>query len=129
LALLLLFWQWRAMPAVIWHVEEPEIAMLIATLSFVAWVVVVISAFLIAQSEPVGRYRVANGRADLQMPTIAPFHHRLLRRPIYPAIIVAFWAAPTMSVGHLLLAAAATAYILFAIMLEGRNLIGAIGNE
>lgn len=128
LALLLLFWQWRAMPAVIWHVEEPEIAMLVATLSFVAWVVVVISAFLIAQSEPVGLHRVANSRSGQQMPAIAPFHHRLLRRPIYPAIIVGFWAAPTMSLGHLLLAVAAAAYILLAIMLEGRNLIGAIGN-
>jgi protein-S-isoprenylcysteine O-methyltransferase Ste14 len=129
LALLLLFWQWRAMPAVIWHIEEPEMAMLVATLSFVAWVTVVVSAFLIDPSEPVRPYRVANSRAGRQMPAVAPFHHRLLRRPIYPGIILAFWAAPTMSVGHLLLAAAATAYILLAIVLKERNLVGAFGHE
>lgn len=129
LALLLLFWQWRAIPAVIWHIEEPEIAMLIATLSFVAWVVVVMSAFLIDQSEPVGRYRAANGRAGRQRRAVAPFHHRLLRRPIYPGIVIALWAAPTMSVGHLLLAVAATAYIVLAIILKERNLIGAFGDE
>ena len=129
LALLLLFWQWRAIPAVVWHTEEPEMAMLIATLSFVAWVMVIMSAFLIDQSEPVGLYRVADSRTGRQMPAVAPFHHRLLRRPIYPGIIIAFWAAPTMSVGHLLLAVVTTAYILLAIVMEGRNLIGAPGDE
>jgi protein-S-isoprenylcysteine O-methyltransferase Ste14 len=38
LTLLLLFWQWRPIPAIIWDVQEPEMAMLIATVSFVGWV-------------------------------------------------------------------------------------------
>lgn len=112
LATLLLFWQWRPMPAVIWQVEEPEMAMLIATLSFVAWVVVFTGAFLIGRSEPVGVYRVASSNAGRQMEPVAPIHHRLLRQPIYPGIIVALWAAPTMSAGHVLLAVAATSYVL-----------------
>lgn len=117
LTLLLLFWQWRPMPAVIWHIEEPEVAMLIATLSFVGWVIVFTGAFLIDRSEPGGVYRAANSNAGRQT-TAAPFHHRLQRRPIYPGIIMALWAAPTMSAGHLLLAAAATFYVLIALMLE-----------
>jgi hypothetical protein len=59
------------------------------------------------------------------MEAVPPVHHRLLRQPIYPGIIVALWATPTMSAGHLLLAAAATSYVLIALMLEERNRIGA----
>lgn len=46
LTLLLLFWQWRPMPDVIWHVQEPEIAMIIATISFIGWVSVVTRTLL-----------------------------------------------------------------------------------
>jgi methanethiol S-methyltransferase len=124
LLLLLLFWQWRPMPAIIWHIQEPEIAMLIATLSFVAWVIVVTSALLLDQSEPAGRHQVINSRTGRPISAVAPCHLRLMRKPIYPGIIVALWAAPTMSVGHLLLAAAATAYIFIGVMLEKRSCIG-----
>lgn len=129
LAMLLLFWQWRPIPAVVWRIEEPEMAMLIATLSFVAWVVVFTGAFLIDRPEPVGVYRVANSNAGRQMEAVAPVHHRLLRQPIYPGIIVALWATPTMSAGHLLLAVAATSYVLIALMLKERSRIGAFGDE
>src|SRR5204863_979426 len=54
LTLLLLFWQWRPMPAVIWNVQEPEMAMVIATLSFIGWVIVFTSTFLINHFELFG---------------------------------------------------------------------------
>ena len=132
LALLLLFWQWRPMPAVIWHIQEPEMAMLIATLSFVGWVIVFTSAFLVDQSELFELHHVANRRVGRPLPAVAfraPVLSGFLRQPIYPGIVIAVWAAPTMSVGHLLLAAAATAYIVIGIMLEDRDLIGAFGDE
>ena len=129
--LLLLFWQWRPMPALIWHTEEPEMAMLIATLSFVAWVIVFTRAFLVDPSELFELQRVTKNRTSRQMPVAAfraAVQHRFFRQPIYPAIIIALWATPTMSVGHLLLAASATVYIFIGIMLEERDPIGASGN-
>lgn len=131
LTLILLFWQWRPMPAVIWHVQEPELAMLIATLSFVAWVVVFTSALLIDPSELFERRPVAENRAGRLLPEAAfraPIYRRFLHQPIYPAIVVALWAAPTMSIGHLLLAAAATGYIFIGIIREARDVIGAPGD-
>lgn len=119
LSLLLLFWQWRPMPAVIWHIHDPEWAMVIATLSFVAWVVVFTSAVLINQSELFELDHVPSHRADRRMPAAdfrAPGHYPRFRQPIYPGILIAFWAAPMMSVGHLLLATAATVYVLIAII-------------
>jgi protein-S-isoprenylcysteine O-methyltransferase Ste14 len=127
LMLALLFWQWRPMPAVIWHIQEPELAMLIATLSFVAWVVVFTGAFLIDPSELFERQQVVKNHKNYlgrPMPEVAfraPVYHRFLHQPIYPASIIALWASPTMSVGHLLLATAASAYIFICIMLEQRD--------
>ena len=40
LALMLLFWQWRPMPAVVWQIDNPQIAMAVIGLSFVGWLIV-----------------------------------------------------------------------------------------
>jgi methanethiol S-methyltransferase len=132
LTLLLLFWQWRSMPAVIWPVQEPEIAMVIATLSFIGWVIVFTSTFLISHFELFGLHQVANNLVGREVPAPifrAPFFHRLVRRPIYLGLIIAFWATPTMSAGHLLFASVATAYIFVSVMLEERGLVGVFGGE
>jgi protein-S-isoprenylcysteine O-methyltransferase Ste14 len=132
LALLLLFWQWRPMPAVVWHIAEPEIAAAISGLSLVGWVIVFTSTFLINHFELFGLHQVANNLAGREMPPPVfrtPFLYNFVRHPIYLGFIIAFWAAPTMSAGHLLFAAVTTAYIFVGIMLEERDLIGMFGEE
>jgi protein-S-isoprenylcysteine O-methyltransferase Ste14 len=121
LALLLLFWQWRPMPAVIWNVQEAEAAMMIATLSFIGWVIVFTRTFMINHFELFGLQQVTSGLTGREMPAPVlrtPFFYRLVRHPLYLGFIIAFWAAPVMTVGHLLFAAATTAYIFIGIMLE-----------
>ena len=132
LTLLLLFWQWRPMPTTVWRIEEPEMAATIATLSFGGWVLVFTSSFLINHFELFGLHQVANNLTGRQMPSPTfrtPFLYNFIRHPIYLGFIIAFWAAPTMSVGHLLFAAVTTAYIFVGILLEERDLIDMFGDE
>lgn len=132
LTLLLLFWQWRPIPAVVWHVEEPEIAMVIATASFVGWVIVFLSTFMINHFELFGLHQVANNFAGHEMPAPVfrtPYLYGFVRHPIYLGFIIAFWATPTMSAGHLLFAGVTTAYIFIGILLEERDLVAMFGDE
>jgi protein-S-isoprenylcysteine O-methyltransferase Ste14 len=132
LALILLFWQWRPMPAVVWQIDNPQLAMAVLVLSFVGWLTVLTSTFLVNHFELFGLHQVANNLAGRDMPQPrfrTPLFYKFVRHPIYLGFIIAFWAAPTMTEGHLLFAAVTTAYILVGIMLEERDLIDVFGDE
>jgi methanethiol S-methyltransferase len=132
LALTLLLWQWRPIPAVIWSIEDPAIAMAVTGLSFVGWLILLTSTFLINHFELFGLHQVANNLTGRKMPTPqfrTPLFYKIVRHPLYLGFLIAFWAAPTMTVGHLLFAVACTAYIFIGILLEERDLIDLFGDE
>jgi protein-S-isoprenylcysteine O-methyltransferase Ste14 len=132
LALILLLWQWRPMPAVVWQIADPTVAMSIMGLSFVGWLLVLTSTFMINHFELFGLHQVVNNLVGRQMPAVrfkTPVLYKLVRHPIYLGFIIAFWAAPTMTVGHLLFAAVTTAYIFVGIWLEERDLTELFGDE
>ena len=132
LALMLLFWQWRPMPAVVWQIAEPQVAVAVTGLSLFGWLIVFTSTFLINHFELFGLQQVANNLAGRSTPAPrfrTPLYYRFVRHPIYLGFIIAFWAAPTMTAGHLLFAAVTTAYIIVGILLEERDLIDLFGDE
>jgi methanethiol S-methyltransferase len=132
LALVLLFWQWRPMPAVIWQVTDPNIASAILGVSLVGWVLVFASTFLINHFELFGLHQVANNLVGRDMPAVrfmTPLLYKLVRHPLYLGFIIAFWVAPVMTAGHLLFAAVTTAHIFVGIFLEERDLIDMFGDE
>ena len=132
LVLVLLFWQWRPLPAVVWHIENPQVAMAVTGLSFIGWLTVLTSTFLINHFELFGLHQVANNLAGKPMPVPrfrTPLYYKFVRHPIYLGFIIAFWAAPTMTVGHLLFAGVTTAYIFVGIFLEERDLIDLFGDD
>jgi methanethiol S-methyltransferase len=132
LALILLYWQWRTIPAVVWHVENPLLARAVMAFSFIGWAIALTSTFLISHFELFGLHQVANDLAGRPMPEPrfrTPLYYKFVRHPIYLGFIVAFWAAPTMTVGHLLFAVGTTAYIFVGIFFEERDLIAVFGGD
>ena len=132
LALLLLFWQWRPIPAVVWQVSNPQVATSLLALGLFGWLLVFISTFLINHFELFGLHQVANHLAGKPMPAVrfrTPMLYNLVRHPIYLGFIIFFWATPVMTAGHLLFAAVTTAYIFVGIALEEHDLIAVFGDE
>ncbi|MGB8549414.1 MAG: methanethiol S-methyltransferase [Xanthobacteraceae bacterium] len=132
LALILLFWQWRPMPTPVWQIGDASVAMAVTALSLVGWLVVLTSTFLINHFELFGLQQVVNnlaGRSAAAPRFRTPLYYKFVRHPIYLGFIIAFWAAPTMTVGRLLFAAVTTAYIFVGIFLEERDLIDLFGDE
>jgi len=132
LALILLFWQWRPMPAVVWQVANPQVAMALVVLSLAGWLLVLASTFMINHFELFGLHQVVNNLSGQPMPVVrfkTPMLYNFVRHPIYLGFIIAFWVAPTMTVGHLLFAAVTTAYIFVGIFLEEHDLVELFGDD
>lgn len=132
LVLALLFWQWRPIPAVIWDVGPPVARGALWALFWVGWLIALTSTFMVSHLDLFGLRQVYSAwRAQPYRPVEFRVFalYRLVRHPLMLGFVIAFWATPTMTVGHLLFAAAATGYILIALQLEERDLIAAIGED
>ena len=132
LALMLLFWQWRPIPSPVWTIDDPTVASAVLGLSLFGWVIVFTSTFLINHFELFGLHQVANNLAGRPMPAPrfrTPLYYNFVRHPIYLGFVIAFWAAPVMSVGHLVFAVACTGYILVGIWFEERDLVAQFGDR
>jgi protein-S-isoprenylcysteine O-methyltransferase Ste14 len=132
LVLALLLWQWRPLPRLVWSVDDPIAAALLYGVSALGWVVLFVATFLINHFELFGLQQVyARWRQrTFEAPAFrTPALYKLVRHPIYLGFVLAFWAKPRMSEGHLLFAAAATGYILVGIFFEERDLVDRFGDE
>jgi methanethiol S-methyltransferase len=131
-ALILLALFWHPLPGTVWRIDGAMGVYLMWGLFGLGWLIVLISTFLINHFELFGLHQVwAHARGgELPAPTFRePFFYRAVRHPIYAGFILAFFATPVMSWGHLLLAGGMTVYILIAIRYEERDLIGMFGED
>ena len=131
LALALVFWQWRPMPRAIWTLGPGPGATVLVMLSYVGWLTALTSTFLINHFDLFGLRQVwayASGKETPPQGFRTPLFYRVVRHPLYLGFIIAFWATPAMSLGHLVFAVATTLYILIAIQLEEHDLVAVFGD-
>ena len=125
LALILLFWQWRPLTDAVWSVENTAGRYILWALFFVGWALVLLSTFLINHFDLFGLrqvYLYQRGREYTHLGFRTVFLYKVIRHPIMLGFIIAFWAVPRMTVGHLVFSVATTAYILIALQLEERDM-------
>jgi protein-S-isoprenylcysteine O-methyltransferase Ste14 len=132
LVLLLMYWQWRPIPTIVWEFDG-ALALLFLGLFFFGWTIVFLSTFMISHFELFGLTQVFDNFKNKQL--VSPkfqvnFFYKIVRHPIMVGFMIAFWAAPTMTVGHLMFAVVTTLYMIIAVkFLEEKDLVKAIGKE
>ncbi len=132
LVLLLLFWQWRPLTGAVWNIQNQTTGLILQIVFWLGWCIVLVSTFLINHFNLFGLEQVYARWRNVRVspPTFrTPLFYKVVRHPIYFGFLLAFWATPVMTFGHLLFAVATTSYVLIGIVLEERDLIGFHGDD
>ena len=132
LVLALLYWKWQPIAGVVWDVRGVAgAAIVLGAIFWLGWAIVFVSTFLINHFDLFGLAQVwALWRGtELSPPAFrTPFLYKVVRHPLYVGFILAFWATPLMTTGHLLFSALATGYIFVGMWLEERDLVAVFGD-
>ena len=132
ITLMILFFGWRPIDTIVWNVTNPLLASLLWVIFWIGWATVLVSTFLINHFELFGLQQAWLNMGDRQAekPVLRqPFFYRWVAHPLYAGCFMAFWAAPEMTFGHLLLAAGVSVYMLIAIRYEERDLTDLFGDD
>lgn len=128
LAALCAFWQ--PLPGTVWDASAGWPAAPLETLFWAGWLGVLGATFLVDHFDLMGLRQVTLQlrRVPYRPPRFTEASaYRYVRHPMMLAFLIAFWATPRMSAGHLVLALAMTAYIVTGTLLEERDLLRAFG--
>jgi protein-S-isoprenylcysteine O-methyltransferase Ste14 len=132
LLLILLFWQWRPILSVVWDVTNPVGRLGLTILFWAGWLLVLLSTFVINHFDLFGLrqvYLFQRGKQYTDLVFKTRLFYKFVRHPLLLGFIIAFWATPKMTLGHLVFALATTAYMLIAIQLEERDLTNMHGES
>ena len=130
LMLILLFAAWQPIPGTVWDLTGTVFEVPMWLLFGAGWLIVLTSTFLINHFELFGLQQAwlnLRGRQAAAPQLRQPLFYRWVAHPLYSGFFLAFWAAPQMSYGHLLLAVGMSAFMLIAIQLEEQDLTDLFG--
>lgn len=126
LILLLLYWQWRPMTGTVWEIENQILSFIIYVIYAAGWIIVFLATFMINHFELFGLKHVYQNLQNKEIsyePFQVRYFYKFIRHPIILGFIIAFWATPVMTTGHLLFAVVTTLYMIIAVkFLEERDL-------
>jgi len=129
LILLLLFWQWRPIPMQIWQIDGIA-AYVLTAVYWLGWLIAFSSTFMIDHFDLSGlrqAFFALRGAKDPGQSFRTPLLYKIVRHPLMLGFLLAFWATPEMTAGHLLFAVMTTAYILVGLQFEERDLVAQFG--
>ncbi len=132
LVLLPLAWMWQPLPAVVWSVEAPLLRGAVTGVALLGWAYLFLATFAIDHFELFGLQQVwrnFRGKAPAPVPFRERWMYRFDRHPIMTGVLVGVWMTPEMTVGHLLFAAVASAYVIIGVHFEERALRRQLGAE
>lgn len=127
--LLLLFWQWRPIPTVLWKLEGMA-SWLPIGVYWLGWLVVFTSSYMIDHFDLFGlrqAFLALRGTEPTDQEFRTPLLYKIVRHPLMLGFLMVFWATPEMTGGHFLLAATMTVYILVGVQFEERDLVTQFG--
>jgi protein-S-isoprenylcysteine O-methyltransferase Ste14 len=130
--LVLTFWQWRPMTGVVWSVTDPFAVRALWALYALGFGIVLAATFIIDHFDLFGLRQVwlaLVNRAYHHPPFRVTYFYRFVRHPIYLGLLIAFFSAPTMTVGRLVFAIGMTAYIMVGMRFEERDLVHFLGED
>ena len=131
LALVALYIFWQPIGGVVWSVPDGLARSSVIALYLLGWLLLLYTTFLIDHFDLFGLKQVSRRlfKKTYRAPVFrTPSLYKLVRHPLYIGWLTIFWAAPIMTVAHLIFALGTTAYILIAIRWEERDLVSAFGN-
>jgi methanethiol S-methyltransferase len=132
IATILLMWQWRGIDQVVWNAQHSVLRGCMWGLFLIGWLLVPLVSLLINHFDLFGTRQVwlyFRGREYQSLPFRVPSLYKHVRHPLYIGWAIAFWATPTMTVGHLLFAGVLTGYMSLAALIEERDLIAHFGRQ
>jgi protein-S-isoprenylcysteine O-methyltransferase Ste14 len=130
-AVVFLMWQWRGLDGIVWNVQHPLGRGLLWGLFAAGWLMVPSVSFMINHFDLFGTRQVwlyLRGQPYTLLPFHTPMFYSRIRHPLYVGWALAFWATPTMTLGHLLFAGTLTIYMVIAARIEERDLVGHFGD-
>jgi protein-S-isoprenylcysteine O-methyltransferase Ste14 len=133
LALLLIAWQWVPLTAVVWKSENDTISLIVYIVAALGWLMVPLSTLMINHFELFGLKQVYDNlvrRRSAETPFTINIFYGFVRHPLMLGFLIALWATPVMTAGHLLLSAITTLYIIVAVkFLEEKDLQKLYGDQ
>jgi protein-S-isoprenylcysteine O-methyltransferase Ste14 len=133
LALFLIFWKLQPITAIVWKADNETVTVILTGVFFFRWLVAILSTFMINHFDLFGLKQIFDNLQEKIAPSSkfqTNYLYKIVRHPIMLGFIIAFWATPLMTVGHLLFAVNTTLYIVVAVKyLEEKDLRKSIGKE
>jgi protein-S-isoprenylcysteine O-methyltransferase Ste14 len=123
---------WRPIDRAIYNLQSPIVRPVMWALFATGWLLVPLASMMINHFDLFGTRQVwlhLQEKAYTYPVFHTPMLYKLVRHPLYVGWIIAFWATPTMTAGHLLFAVSLTAYMLIAIPIEERDLVKQFGQQ